>query len=187
MISNADPSLDLTVGVDGGNAIPTSVGIGSPVSEPIDNNTPTINPDCGNITIGCFFGTIQESVTIVWRYHLKTRKYSAHIALNDFYDDAVDIIDDMIEQYQGIKGIIEDPFINTICSEGKDEVLYLNELKGFINTHKCMIDDSEVLSTIDEFLGLIDSTLYKLNNLTEHCVKSYDEFCYEDYNIEEEE
>ena len=47
--------------------------------------------------------------------------------------------------------------------------------------------ENEILSTIDEFLGLIDSTLYKLNNLTENCVKSYDEFCYEDYNIEEEE
>ncbi len=135
------------------------------------------------ITIGQYFGTLQESVTIVWRYHLKTRKYSVHIALNEFYEKALDIVDDIIEQYQGICGVIEEPFVNCVIGEGKTEGEYITELKAFVENNRCVAScgHSEIDSTIDEFLGLIDSTNYKLVNLTESAVKSFEEFVYEDY------
>lgn len=139
------------------------------------------------ITIGQYFGTLQESVTIVWRYHLKTRKYSVHIALNEFYEKALDIVDDIIEQYQGICGVVEEPFVNCVIGEGKTEGEYITELKAFVENNRCVAScgHSEIDSVIDEFLGLIDSTNYKLVNLTENAVKSFEEFVYEDYQVDE--
>ena len=142
---------------------------------------------CSNpiVTVANFFGTLQECVTIIWRFHLKTRKHHVHVDLNDFYESALDKIDNIIEQYQGICGIVEDPFTNCVVGEGKDEISYLQELKGFIENNKCVLGDhSEINSSIDDLLGLIDSTLYKLTSFTESAVKSFEEFVYEDYEPE---
>lgn len=143
---------------------------------------PCSNP---SVTVANFFGTLQECVTIIWRFHLKTRKHHVHVDLNDFYEGALNKVDNIIEQYQGICGIIEDPFTNCIVGEGKDEISYLQELKSFIENNKCVLGDhSEINSSIDDFLGLIDSTLYKLTSFTESAVKSFEEFVYEDYEPE---
>ena len=140
--------------------------------------------DCikSNVTVANIFGTLQECVTITWRLHLKTRKHHIHVTLNEFYDKALDIVDDIIEQYQGIYGVVEDTFTNCIVSEGKSESEYLTELKTFVENNRCVLGDhSEINSTIDEFLALIDSTIYKITSFCENQIKSFDEFVYEDY------
>ena len=79
-------------------------------------------------------------------------------------------------------GVVEDPFVNCIVGDGKTEGEYLTELKAFVENNKCVLGDhSEINSTIDEFLALIDSTNYKLIAFTEGAVKSFEEFVYEDY------
>lgn len=168
------------------------IPVDAPVEEPGCEGTcacgdPNCDGSCGchpssSVTIGNFFGTLQECVTIVWRFHLKTRKHHIHVTLNEFYEKALDIVDDIIEQYQGICGVVEEPFINCIVGDGKTEGEYLTELKAFVENNKCVLGDhSEIDSTIDEFLALIDSTNYKLIAFTENAVKSFDEFVYEDY------
>ena len=153
---------------------------------------PSCNGSCGdscsdecvksNVTVANIFGTLQECVTITWRLHLKTRKHHIHVTLNEFYDKALDIVDDIIEQYQGIYGVVEDTFTNCIVSEGKSESEYLTELKTFVENNRCVLGDhSEINSTIDEFLALIDSTIYKITSFCENEIKSFDEFVYEDY------
>ena len=161
----------------------------APVEEPGCEGTcacgnPNCNSECpsSSITIGSFFGTLQECVTITWRLHLKTRKHHIHVTLNEFYDKAIDIVDDIIEQYQGICGVVEEPFANCITGDGKTAGEYLTELKAFVENNKCVLGcHSEIDSTIDEFLALIDSTNYKLIAFSESAVKSFDEFVYEDY------
>ena len=139
-------------------------------------------PTCCDNSIADLFGTMQEAVTIVWKYHLKTKKYSVHIALNDFYEKALDIVDDIIEQYQGIHGIIDAAFNNCVCAGGATEYEYLNNLRAYIENNRGLAGtESEIQSAFDDMLGLIDTTLYKINNLTESKVKSYEEFVYEDY------
>jgi len=168
------------------------IPVDAPVEEPGCEGTcacgdPNCDGSCGchpssSVTIGNFFGTLQECVTIVWRFHLKTRKHHVHVVLNEFYEKALDIVDDIIEQYQGICGVVEEPFINCIVGDGKTEGEYLTELKAFVENNKCVLGcHSEIDSTIDEFLALIDSTNYKLIAFTESAVKSFDEFVYEDY------
>ena len=163
--------------------IPTDDIIPTPVDVP---GTPECGADCPEnsvVTVANIFGTLQECVTITWRLHLKTRKHHIHVTLNEFYDKALDIIDDIIEQYQGIYGVVEDAFTNCIVGDGKSECEYLTELKTFIENNRCTLGDhSEINSTIDEFLALIDSTIYKITSFCEHEIKSFDEFVYEDYN-----
>ena len=139
-------------------------------------------PENSVVTVANIFGTLQECVTITWRLHLKTRKHHIHVTLNEFYDKAIDIVDDIIEQYQGIYGVVEDTFTNCVVCDGKSESEYLTELKTFIENNRCVLGDhSEINSTIDEFLALIDSTIYKITSFCENEIKSFDEFVYEDY------
>ena len=163
--------------------IPTDDIIPTPVDVP---GTPECGADCPEnsvVTVANIFGTLQECVTITWRLHLKTRKHHIHVTLNEFYDKALDIVDDIIEQYQGIYGVVEDTFTNCVVGDGKSESEYLTELKTFIENNRCVLGDhSEINSTIDEFLALIDSTIYKITSFCEHEIKSFDEFVYEDYN-----
>ena len=163
--------------------IPTDDIIPTPVDVP---GTPECGASCPEnsvVTVANIFGTLQECVTITWRLHLKTRKHHIHVTLNEFYDKAIDIVDDIIEQYQGIYGVVEDTFTNCVVGDGKSESEYLTELKTFIENNRCVLGDhSEINSTIDEFLALIDSTIYKITSFCEHEIKSFDEFVYEDYN-----
>lgn len=137
-----------------------------------------------NNKIGIFFGTIQESVTIAWRFHLKTKKHFIHVALNEYYDSALEVVDSIIEQYQGSTGIVVDNYTNSILDSGKTEVEYFQNLKSFVadNRNSNGFDDA-TLSTIDELIGLIDSTLYKLTAFCEKAIKSFDEFCFENYDV----
>ena len=176
--------------------IPEDPAVIAPVEDPGCGGTcacgdPNCDGSCGccnsecpssSVTIGNFFGTLQECVTIIWRFHLKTKIHHVHVTLNEFYEKALDIVDDIIEQYQGICGVVEEPFVNCITGDGKTEGEYLTELKAFVENNKCVLGcHSEIDSTIDEFLALIDSTNYKLIAFSESAVKSFDEFVYEDY------
>ena len=163
--------------------IPTDDIIPTPVDVP---GTPECGAGCPEnsvVTVANIFGTLQECVTITWRLHLKTRKHHIHVTLNEFYDKALDIVDDIIEQYQGIYGVVEDTFTNCVVGDGKSESEYLTELKTFIENNRCVLGDhSEINSTIDDFIALIDSTIYKITSFCENEIKSFDEFVYEDYN-----
>lgn len=116
-----------------------------------------------------YFGTIQQSFVEVWKNHLETNKYSDHKALNDYYDDIVDAVDDAIEQYQGIYGKLGD-LKNTMDTDINNPVKYLTDLKKFIKDGREELikkEDTEIWSDIDEILSIIDSTLYKLKELKE--------------------
>ncbi len=121
-------------------------------------------------TIENFFGTLLESVTVAHRFHLATGKYSAHAALNDYYDAAPAAIDDLIEAYQGIYGRVTPLRVDDLPED--DAIIYFTALRDFINDNKDLFDDddTEVFSRLDDVLSLIDSTLYKLKELKESCV-----------------
>lgn len=121
------------------------------------------------MTIEEYFGTLQQSFVEVWKDHLATSKYSDHKALNDYYDDIVDAVDTLIEDWQGIYGKTGE-LKNTISTKIDNPIEYLESLREFtINGKKEVIDskDTEISSDIDAILSIIDSTLYKLKELSE--------------------
>lgn len=130
-----------------------------------------------------FFGTLQQATVEAWKEHLKTDKYSKHIALNEFYEDIVELVDTLIEDYMGIYGKVSD-YKNIMTTEKIGAVEYLESLREMCKEAADDLfdddDDSELLSDIDNILSLIDSTLYKLKELKENnYLKSLTEYIQE--------
>ena len=47
------------------------------------------------MTIEELFGTLQMSVVATWRKHLRSAKYSKHMALDEFYKEMPEKVDDL--------------------------------------------------------------------------------------------
>jgi hypothetical protein len=136
-----------------------------------------------------FVAVLQESVLHSWKLHLKAKKYSVHVFLEEYYNEALDIIDGLIEHYQGICkcDIIRDN-VDMMFVKNDDPLTYFTDLKDYIlnftnNPNNFNERTSEIKSDIDDLLRLIDSTLYKLGNLTESNIKSFNEFVYEKHHL----
>lgn len=140
-------------------------------------------------TIEEFFGTLQQATVETWKEHLKTDKYSSHIALNEFYEGIVELVDALIEEYMGKYGKVTE-FKNIMTSEKLGAVKYLEELRELVTSgREELIDekDTELHSDIDAILSLISSTLYKLKELKEHKMKNLSDFIKENLNEAREE
>ena len=113
-----------------------------------------------------FLGTLLQSVTDAHTMHLATKKFSVHKALNDYYDDAPDVVDELIEAMQGIDGEIE---LKSLTIPTDDPIKYFEELRELAVSGKSeFIDDDEIASNCDNVISLIDQTLYKLKELKEN-------------------
>jgi len=100
-------------------------------------------------------------------FHLQTKSYAEHIALNDYYDGVFGLFDGLIESYQGKHGIISnykcDGFEN--YKSGEQVINYLKKLDGDIDTLRKSVKESYLQNQIDTIQELINSTLYKLRFL----------------------
>ena len=59
--------------------------------------------------IGLLLGTLMQSRNQAHIYHLQVQgmgSYAAHKALNNYYEEIVDLVDSIAESYQGRYGII---------------------------------------------------------------------------------
>lgn len=119
----------------------------------------------GSIMVEEFVSGLLHSVTITHIYHLKSPSYSQHMALGSFYEGMGDLVDGLIEAYQGKYGLIEDYVMD--AGEHSDYPLeYMIGLSDFVaQGRKDFPQDSELQNMIDEIASLIDSTIYKLRFL----------------------
>ena len=113
-----------------------------------------------------YLGTLQQATVETWKSHLKTDKYSDHKALNEFYEDIVDLVDALIEEYQGIHGKVKD-LKNMMTTDKQSAIDYLESLREMTRDGKSLFKEDELKSDIDAILSLIDSTIYKLKELKE--------------------
>lgn len=90
--------------------------------------------------------------------HWATRSYAQHVALGDFYEELPELIDTVIESYQGKYGLVPGP--------KEDPVSFIQELSSYIAAERDFCDDSEIQNDIDAIATLCDSTLYKLKFLS---------------------
>lgn len=113
-----------------------------------------------------YLGTLQQATVETWKSHLKTDKYSDHKALNEFYEDIVDLVDALIEEYQGIYGKVKD-LKNMMTTDKQSAIDYLESLREMTRDGRSFFKEDELKSDIDAILSLIDSTIYKLKELKE--------------------
>lgn len=96
--------------------------------------------------------------------HWKTKSYAQHKALGKFYDNALDLVDGFVEQYQGYYGGRMD--IKRSEDDGKaspKEVLeYQCEWIEMKRYSICAKEDTALQNTIDEVLKQYQTTLYLL-------------------------
>jgi hypothetical protein len=119
-----------------------------------------------------FASKIFESRQMAHVFHLQTRgdgSYAQHIALGEYYDGILDLIDSFIEVYAGQYQIIENyEIIDTTDAIDRNKVDYFVDLTEFIKSTRytdISKEDTHLQNIIDEIVALIYRTLYKLKNL----------------------
>lgn len=86
------------------------------------------------------------------------------MALGTYYDEIVDLVDDLVEAYMGCYEKIES--FPKVYHLPKDPVAYMDSLKNFVDdARKDLPQETQLQNIVDEIAQLIDSTLYKLKNL----------------------
>lgn len=95
--------------------------------------------------------------------------YSLHIALNEYYNGILPLLDRLLESYQGKYGLITFKPVNGIDTDASKEniIAYFDKLCKFLETEKQneKLKDSWIQNQIDEITTLLYSTKYKLVNL----------------------
>jgi len=107
-----------------------------------------------------------HSVTNAHILHLTTKSYAEHKALEDYYTEVGDLVDDFIEAFQGKYGLLHDFTADYVLPGQPIEYLtYLKDEVATLRRSEKFPQDSELQNSVDEIAQLIDSTLYKLRFL----------------------
>jgi len=108
-----------------------------------------------------------HSRTQAHTFHLQTESYAEHVALNDYYDGIVGIIDGLVESYQGKYGILKGYKSYNISDYKSTEntTKFLKDLCSKIEKLRNCCKDSYIQNQIDTACELINSTVYKLRFL----------------------
>lgn len=97
--------------------------------------------------------------------HWKTRSLAEHLATGEFYDEVIDIVDNLVECYQGNFGLIKDVQLSNhtgdilTCLEA--DAIWIAENEDEITGE---VDALE--NILQELLGLYLKTIYKLKFLS---------------------
>jgi hypothetical protein len=100
-------------------------------------------------------------------FHLQSNSYAEHEALDDFYNEIVDLIDGLVESYQGQYGIIKkyDNYTLNMYKNSEQVITYFEVLAENIEDLRSVTDGNFLQGKLDDVLELINSTIYKLKNL----------------------
>ena len=118
--------------------------------------------------VGQFVSTLLSSRTQAHIYHLQTPSFAAHKALNDYYDGIVDLVDGLVESYQGKYGIIQGyTNLDLLEYQSCEEIIkYFTALSMFVERSRTQFpQDSYLQNQIDEIVALVYHTIYKLKYL----------------------
>ena len=96
--------------------------------------------------------------------------FAVHMALNAYYDAIPDIVDALVETYQGKHGIVTgfEPAERFDEYSTDTAVKYFKALATFIERvyAKFPKEDTNIINQLDSLKDLIYTTLYKLENLS---------------------
>ena len=114
-----------------------------------------------------FIATLFLARELAHRYHLSTKSYSQHKALQNFYEDLLDLTDDLAEITQGAHGLLDIPILTEnksykealYCIADKLQYIENNRYKAYRK------DDTALQNKIDEIVEVFLTAIYKLENL----------------------
>ena len=108
-----------------------------------------------------------HSQTQVHVFHLGTKSYAEHKALQGYYEGIDALTDGLVESYQGKYGLMKNyKSFKMVSYKNKKQVLsYFTQLLNIIEENRESVDDSYIQNQIDTVQELIYSTMYKLKFL----------------------
>lgn len=108
-----------------------------------------------------------HSQTQVHIFHLQTKSYSEHKALQNYYEGIDGLVDGVIESYQGKYDVLTGyKSIKTQEYKSNDQIIkYFKALDTMVDKNRKSIKESFIQNQIDTIQELIFSTLYKLRFL----------------------
>jgi len=112
-----------------------------------------------------------QSRTQTHSFHLGVKgigSHSAHIALGEYYDSIVGLIDGLVETYQGKEGLIQLSGIGVLDKNNdiKNIIKYFETLCTMVAKLRTnpKLQDSWIQNDIDTVVSLLYRTKYKLVN-----------------------
>jgi hypothetical protein len=99
--------------------------------------------------------------------HWATKSYAQHGAVGGLYDAIIEIIDDIIETYQGKFGIIKD-LSSCACSVPSDICGHVKSEAEWVESNRSRIAGGmpSIENLVDSLVGAYHKTVYKLENLS---------------------
>lgn len=98
-------------------------------------------------------------------FHLQTKSYAEHMALAGYYGGIDDLVDGLVESYQGKYGIIKnyESFKVSSYKDNSQLQAYFKTLDKEVTKLRADTDkDTYLANQVDTVVELIQSTLYKL-------------------------
>jgi len=120
-----------------------------------------------------FFSKIFESREMAHVYHLQLKgdpgSYASHIALGEYYDNVIGILDELIEVYQGQYDIVQGyNIIDTSSTQNLDKLEYFSSVVDYLKNSRYTLlsqDDPHYQAIVDEIINLLYRLIYKLRFL----------------------
>ena len=108
-----------------------------------------------------------HSQTQVHIFHLQTKSYSEHKALQGYYEGIDALVDGIIESYQGKYDVITKyNSVKNVDYQSNEQVIkYFKALDTMIDKNRKEVKESFIQNQIDTVQELINSTVYKLRFL----------------------
>ena len=117
------------------------------------------------VTIGQFFLKLLHAATNGHILHLQTKSYSEHKALQAYYEGLPDLVDNIIEQWQGAYQIIVE-YPSNYEAPNSDALQEVTAVRDFVVKNRAIVGDyTSIQNQVDELMSLLDSTVYKLTFL----------------------
>jgi hypothetical protein len=117
------------------------------------------------VTIGEFLLKLLHAATNGHILHLQTKSYSEHKALQKYYESLPDLVDSIIEEWQGAyQEIVEYP--TTYQAPNSDALTEVMDIRDFLVINRAVVGDySSIQNSVDNLMSLLDSTVYRLTFL----------------------
>ncbi len=97
--------------------------------------------------------------------HLRARSYAEHMALEGFYEDILDPVDQFCEVFQGFHGLIKD-FPDVLPSKDAP-LVFLVDFADWLKKNRaaCAAGETCLQNIIDEAIAVTVRAIYKLRFL----------------------
>jgi DNA-binding ferritin-like protein len=116
-----------------------------------------------------FISLLLASRTQAHVFHWQTQSFSVHKTLNEYYDSIIDLIDEVVEGYQGKYDILKNFMTPANIIESEDTKIMIDYFESLVKLveeeRSNIVQDTFIQNQVDEIVQLLYTTIYKLKNL----------------------